>query len=261
MGGGGVEVAADPAPAGEGVLGVPVSGDSLVALSGFCAALADVICPLGGGLAGEQPYLVGVAVQPGAERVARWLPSCQSRCRLWVIPNEDGLVVACPQVLDGLRVRRFSSWPGVFAGQVGLAEDDDHVFLPRMQAAGAELADRAAAADDVRRELLDAGQIAEHLLVGGVPVGNQDAGEDDKIAVIAAARREPMARSQVSFPPGGRTISTCGAPSSGSPVSGSASRVSTLTGVSSAPSAARPRVRPASRRRTRRPAAWHPAGR
>ena len=54
--------------------------------------------------------------------------------------------------------------------------------------------------------------------------------------MIAAARRDPMARSQVSFPPGGRTISTCGAPSSGSPVSGSVSRVSTLTGVSSAPS-------------------------
>ena len=54
--------------------------------------------------------------------------------------------------------------------------------------------------------------------------------------MIAAARREPIARSQVSFPPGGRTMRTCGAPSFGSPVSGSVSRVSTLTGVSSAPS-------------------------
>ncbi len=43
VGGGGVEVAADPAPAGEGVLGVPVSGDGLVAFDGFCAALTDVV--------------------------------------------------------------------------------------------------------------------------------------------------------------------------------------------------------------------------
>jgi hypothetical protein len=55
--------------------------------------------------------------------------------------------------------------------------------------------------------------------------------------VIAAARRDPSARSQVSFPPGGRMISTCGDPPSGSPVPGSSSTVSTLTGVSSVPSA------------------------
>ena len=56
------------------------------------------------------------------------------------------------------------------------------------------------------------------------------------MAVIAAARRDPSARSQVSFPPGGRMISTCGARRPASPVSGSSSGVSTLTGVSSAPS-------------------------
>jgi hypothetical protein len=43
VGGGGVEVAADAAPAGEGVLGVPVPGDGLVPLSGFGAAFADVV--------------------------------------------------------------------------------------------------------------------------------------------------------------------------------------------------------------------------
>ena len=41
VGGGGVEVAADPAPAGEGVLGVPVPGDGLVPFGGFRAALGD----------------------------------------------------------------------------------------------------------------------------------------------------------------------------------------------------------------------------
>ena len=60
--------------------------------------------------------------------------------------------------------------------------------------------------------------------------------KNPRIAVIASARREPSARSQVSFPPGGRMISTCGArrPAPRSPV---CSGVSTLTGVSSAPSA------------------------
>ena len=54
---------------------------------------------------------------------------------------------------------------------------------------------------------------------------------------MASARREPSARSQVSFPPGLRITSTCGDPVSGSPVCVSLSGVSTLTGVSSAPRA------------------------
>jgi hypothetical protein len=43
VGGGGVEVAADPAPAGEGDQGMPVAGDGLVALGGFGAALSSVV--------------------------------------------------------------------------------------------------------------------------------------------------------------------------------------------------------------------------
>ena len=39
VGGGGVEVAADPAPAGEGAQVVPVAGDGLVALCGLGAPL------------------------------------------------------------------------------------------------------------------------------------------------------------------------------------------------------------------------------
>ena len=61
--------------------------------------------------------------------------------------------------------------------------------------------------------------------------------KNPRIAVMAPARRDPSARSQVSFPPGGRMTRMCGDPVSGSPVPGSASGVSTLTGVSSAPSA------------------------
>ena len=43
VGGGGVEVAADAAPAGERGEGVPVPGDGLVALGGLGAALGDVV--------------------------------------------------------------------------------------------------------------------------------------------------------------------------------------------------------------------------
>ena len=43
VGGGGVEVAANPAPAGEGGLGVPVPGDGLVPLSGFGSLFGDVV--------------------------------------------------------------------------------------------------------------------------------------------------------------------------------------------------------------------------
>jgi hypothetical protein len=53
MGGGGVEVAADAAPPGEGALVVPVSGDGLVPLGGLGAALGDVVGPFDGGLAGD----------------------------------------------------------------------------------------------------------------------------------------------------------------------------------------------------------------
>src|SRR5437762_8213714 len=53
VGGSGVEVAADAAPAGEGGLGVPVAGDGLVPLGGLGALLGDVVRPLHGGLAGK----------------------------------------------------------------------------------------------------------------------------------------------------------------------------------------------------------------
>jgi hypothetical protein len=43
VGGGGVEVAADPAPSREGGQGMPVPGYGLVALGGLGAALADIV--------------------------------------------------------------------------------------------------------------------------------------------------------------------------------------------------------------------------
>jgi hypothetical protein len=49
VGGGGVEVAAVAAPAGEGCLGLPVPGDGLVLLGGLGVLLGDVVRPLHGG--------------------------------------------------------------------------------------------------------------------------------------------------------------------------------------------------------------------
>ena len=67
VGGGGVQVAPDAAPAGEGGERVPVAGDGLVALGGFRAALGDVVRPVHGEVAGEQEDLFLVVAQPAAE--------------------------------------------------------------------------------------------------------------------------------------------------------------------------------------------------
>ena len=74
MGGGGVEVASDAAPAGEGGERMPVAGDGLVALGGFRAAFGDVGCPVHGEVAGEQEDLLLILAQPAAQRVAGMVP-------------------------------------------------------------------------------------------------------------------------------------------------------------------------------------------
>ena len=94
MRGGGVEVAADAAPPGEGALVVPVPGDGLVPLGGLGAALGDVVRPLDGGLAGEQPDLAGVVAQPAAEDVARVVAVVPVPQPVVDDPEGDGLVVA-----------------------------------------------------------------------------------------------------------------------------------------------------------------------
>jgi len=47
-------------------------------------------------------------------------------------------------------------------------------------AAGAESGDGAASPDDVGGALLDARELREHLLAGGVAVGDQEAGEESQ---------------------------------------------------------------------------------
>ena len=68
---GGVEVAADAAPAGERALGVPVPGDGLVPFRAFDGPLGAVAGPLDGELAGEQPDLLLVRLQPAASSPGR----------------------------------------------------------------------------------------------------------------------------------------------------------------------------------------------
>jgi len=58
-----------------------------VALGGFGAAFGDVGGPVDGEVAAEQEDLFLVVAQPAAQRVAGVVPSCQSRSRLWMIPE------------------------------------------------------------------------------------------------------------------------------------------------------------------------------
>ena len=74
VGGGGVEVAAQAAPAAEGGQGMPVTGHCLVPFRGFRSALRDVICPAHGEVSGEQEDLFLVFAQPVAEGVAGVVP-------------------------------------------------------------------------------------------------------------------------------------------------------------------------------------------
>jgi hypothetical protein len=62
-------------------------------------------------------------------------------------------------------------------GLMGLAEDGDDAAGPGLEPAGAEFRDGAAAADDVRCALLDAGQPGKKVLVAGVAIGDQVPGE------------------------------------------------------------------------------------
>ena len=145
VGGGGVEVAADPAPAGEGGQGMPVAGDGLVPLGGFGAALADIVRPAHGEIAGEQEDLFLVVAQPAGERVAGMVPGVPVAQPVVDPPGGDGGVVAFAQVIEYLRVEGgAAAGAGVLDGPVRLAEDRDDVPGPVLDAAGAEFLHRAA---------------------------------------------------------------------------------------------------------------------
>ena len=124
MGGGGVEVAAQAAPAGERGEAVPVAGDGLVALGGLGAALADVVCPAHGEFAGEQEDLFLVVPQPGAERVSRVVPGVPGPQPVVDDPEGDGGVVAFPQVIEDFLVEGgVPAGAGGLDGGVGVAQD------------------------------------------------------------------------------------------------------------------------------------------
>jgi len=140
VGGGGLEVAAQAAPAAERAEAVPVPRDGLVPL----------------GCLGSAPVPEPVVDDPGLH----------------------GGVVAFPQVIEDLLVQDgVPAGAGGLDGSVGLAEDRDDIRSPVLHAAGAELRDRPAPPDDVLGALADAGQPGEKVLVAGVAVGDQVPGE------------------------------------------------------------------------------------
>ena len=124
MGGGGVEVAADAAPAGEGGQGMPVAGDGLMALGGFRAALGTLFVQLHGEVPGEQEDLFPVVAQPGPQRVSGVVPGRPSPAAGCGLSRRRR---RCRSVPAGLRVPagpgRFPRGPGGLDGLMGLAED------------------------------------------------------------------------------------------------------------------------------------------
>ena len=172
MGGGGVEVAAEPAPAGERGQGVPVAGDGLVAPGGFCAALADVVRPVHVEVAGEQQDLFLVVPQPAGEGVSGVVPGVPVPEPVVDAPGFRGLVVAFAQAGEDLRVEcGAAAGAGVLDGPVRLAQEGDDVPGPVLHAAGAEFLHGPRTADDVLAALLDPGDPAQEVLVAGAAVG------------------------------------------------------------------------------------------
>ena len=156
---------------------MPVAGDGLVPFRCFGAALGDIVRPAHGEVAGEQEDLLPVLFQPAAESVAgvvSGVPVAQPVVR----PAEGGGgVVAFEQVIEDLLVQGgAAAGAGLPDGCVGVAQDRDGVGGPALQAAGAQLRDRPAPADDVLSALLDA-EAGEKVLVAGVAVGDQVPGE------------------------------------------------------------------------------------
>jgi hypothetical protein len=107
--------------------------------------------PVDSGLAGEQPDLVCVVAQPAAEGVAGVVAVVPVAVPVVRDPEGDGLVVALAELGQQFRVGPgLISGPGPGGRLMGLAQDLDHIAGPGLQAAGAQLGDRAAPADHVR---------------------------------------------------------------------------------------------------------------
>jgi len=111
-------------------------------------------------------------------------------------PGRPSTAAAIRKLCQQLRVRGAGPGPGPFCQAMGFAEDLDDICGPGLQAAGPQLGDRPAVPDDVLGTLLDAREPGKHLLVGGVPVGDQESGEerqqrDDPFRAAGAERPQP----------------------------------------------------------------------
>ena len=129
---------------------MPVPADHLVPLGGLDCLLGAVVGPVDGELGGEQPDLFLVVAQPAAERIAGVVAVVPVPVPVVGDAEGDGFVVALAELGQLLGVQgRVPSGQGFLDAVAGFAEDLDDVGGPGLQAAGAELGDRAGAADDV----------------------------------------------------------------------------------------------------------------
>src|SRR5258707_9107964 len=162
---------------------MPVAGHGLMALGGPGAALGDIIRPAHSEFAGEQEDLFLIAAQPAAQRVAGVVPVVPVPQPVVDDPGRDRAVVAFTQVIEELLVQGgVPAGAGGLDGLMSVAQDRDDVAGPVLQAAGAEFRDRTASADHGLSALLDAGQPGQEVLVAGVAVGDQVAGESGREA-------------------------------------------------------------------------------
>jgi hypothetical protein len=107
---------------------MPVAGDGLVAFGGFGSALADVVRPIHGKVAGEQEDLLLVVTQPAGEGVPGMVPGVPVPEPVVDDPGPDGGVIAFAQVIEdpGIQGGAAAS-AGVLRGPVRLAQDGDDV--------------------------------------------------------------------------------------------------------------------------------------
>src|SRR5258708_30997411 len=124
------------------------AGAGLVALGLFRPAFADIVGPVHVKVAGEQEDLLLVVPQPAGERVAGVVPGVPVAEPVVDSPGFYGGGVASPQVIDDLRVQGgAAAGAGLLPGLMRVAEGRGDVAGPVLDAPGAEVPHRPAAAD------------------------------------------------------------------------------------------------------------------
>src|SRR6266498_4546468 len=155
------EVGLDQAPAVQGLVGLPVSGDGLMSFGGFDAAFGGGGGPVHIDVGGEVPDLRGVGVEPGGQG-ERGVVAVGVPVAVQVVddPVLHGGVVSAAQVGQPVRVQRLvtAGLGGLHLGVCVSQGGGDLAGPPGLQGARTELGHTPAAAHDVLAALLDTGQ-------------------------------------------------------------------------------------------------------